>query len=88
MVSAWLRFGYGLFATVSLMLGGLVYNRVFVDALLPEVPESGTFVGPVYLLESLVPLIFGGLLLFTWLWVIAGAVQDERSIEERRYRTR
>ncbi|CAI49744.1 uncharacterized protein NP_7030A (plasmid) [Natronomonas pharaonis DSM 2160] len=85
-MSAWLRFGYGLMATVGLAVGGLIYQQVFVAELLPIAPTEGPFATPVIWLDRLVPVILVGLLLFVWAWVIAGSVQEERTLDRRRVR--
>lgn len=85
-MSTWQRFGVGITWTVGLMIGGLVYNEVFISETLPLVETDGQFGTPVVWLEALVPLIFLGLLAAVWAWVIAGAVQDERRVDARRVR--
>lgn len=80
------RIGVAMFFTIALMIGGLVYNRVFVSHLVPLVDPNGTFSQPVFLLERLVPVILAVLLLATWAWVVAGAVQDEQRVSRRRLR--
>jgi type II secretory pathway pseudopilin PulG len=37
-------------------------------------------------LENLVPIVIVAILLATWAWVIAGAVQDEKTVDRRRVR--
>jgi hypothetical protein len=37
-------------------------------------------------LDNLVPIVLVILLLAVWVWVIAGAVQDERTVDRRRVR--
>jgi len=44
------------------------------------------FSQPVVILEAIVPIILLVLLAAVWLWVIAGAVQDERTVQTRRVR--
>lgn len=85
-MSTWQRFGIALFSTVALMLGGLIYNEVFVQHLLPLVDTDGTFSTPVVWIDNLVPVILVALLLAVWIWVIAGAFQRERSVRRRRVR--
>jgi hypothetical protein len=85
-MSTWQRIGVAMFWTLALMVGGLVYNRVFVAELLPLVDPDGTFSAPVLVLDRLVPVILVMLLLAVWVWVIAGAVQDERTVDRRRVR--
>ena len=80
------RIGVAFVWTIGLAIGGLVYNRVFADALLPLVDPDGTFSTPVTWLDNLVPVILVILLLAVWVWVIAGAVQDERTVDRRRVR--
>ena len=85
-MSTFQRFGVGLFFTMGLMVGGLLYNRVFVDALLPVVPMDSQFATPVIWLEQLVPVILATLLVATWIWVIAGVAQTERAVDRQRVR--
>jgi hypothetical protein len=75
-----------MFSTISLMIGGLIYNEVFVAALLPVVPTSGPFSTPITWLENLVPLILVMLLLVVWAWVVIGAVEDEKTVRRSRVR--
>lgn len=86
-MSTWQRFGVALFSTLSLMMGGLIYNEVFVAELLPLVDTSGPFGTPVLWLDRVAPLVLVILLLAVWSWVIAGAIQEERTVDARR-RTR
>lgn len=85
-MATWQRFGVALTWTIGLMIAGLLYNEVFVEGLLPVVPTEGTFGTPVGWMEVLVPLIIAGLLLTVWGWVIAGAVQEERTVQQQRVR--
>jgi hypothetical protein len=85
-MSTWRRIGVALFTTVGLMIAGLLYNEVFVQELLPLVDSDGMFSTPVMWLENLVPIVIVAILLATWAWVIAGAVQDEKTVDRRRVR--
>jgi len=85
-MSTWQRFGVAIFWTIGSMIGGLLYNEVFLAELLPLVDTDGQFGAPVVWLEALVPLILLALLAAVWAWVIAGAVQDERRVDARRVR--
>jgi len=85
-MSTWQRFGIALFSTLALAVGGLLYNEVFVEALLPLAPTSGPFATPVVWLDNLVPVVLVTLLLAVWAWVIAGAFQQERAVDRRRRR--
>ena len=85
-MSTWQRFGVAFFSTIALMIGGVLYQQVFVAELLPLVDPNGTFSQPVLWLDNLAPLILVILLLAVWAWVIAGAVQDERTVDRRRVR--
>lgn len=80
------RIGVALFFTLALMIAALIYNRVFIQQLLPLIEEGGTFSQPAFILESLVPILLAVLLGAVWLWVIAGAVQDETTVDRRRVR--
>jgi hypothetical protein len=50
------------------------------------IDPNGTFSTPAVWLEQLVPVLFVILGMGVWLWVIAGAVQDERGVDRRRVR--
>lgn len=85
-MATWQRIGVAIFFTIALAVGGLLYNEVFVQTLLPVVDMDGQFSQPVGMLDTLVPIVLAVLLAAVWLWVIAGAVQDERTIDTRRVR--
>ena len=85
-MATWQRIGVAMFFTIALAVGGLLYNEVFVQTLLPVVDMSGQFSQPVGMLEVIVPIVLLVLLATVWLWVIAGSVQDERTIRTRRVR--
>ena len=80
------RIGVAIAWTVALALAGILYQRVFVDSLLPIVDTDGIFSTPVVWLDRLIPVVIVVLLLAVWVWVIAGAVQDERTVDRRRVR--
>jgi len=85
-MSTFQRFGIGLFSTFALFVGGVIYRQVFADGILPLVDTGGQFSTPVVWLDNLIPFILLALLLAVWAWVIAGAVQDERTVNRRRVR--
>lgn len=85
-MATWLRIGVALAYTIALMVGALLYQQVFVETLLPVVDMDGKFTQPIELLEVIVPLVLLVLLGAVWLWVIGGAVQDERRVSRRRIR--
>jgi hypothetical protein len=85
-MSTFKRIGVAMFFTLALAIAAMIYNRVFVQQLLPLVEQGGTFSQPAFILESLVPILLAVLLAASWLWVIAGAVQDERTVDTRRVR--
>jgi hypothetical protein len=85
-MSTWQRIGLAMFWTLGLMIGGIMYQRVFVDTLMPIVDMNGKFTTPVVWLERVVPVVLVILALAVWIWVIAGAVQDERTVDRRRVR--
>ena len=80
------RIGVAIAWTVALALAGILYQRVFVDSLLPIVDTDGIFSTPVVWLDRLIPVVIVVLLLAVWVWVIAGAVTDERTVDRRRVR--
>jgi len=82
-MSTWQRIGVGLKFTLALALAAILYQRVFVATLLPQVATDGPFSTPVVWLERVVPVAIVIILLATWVWVIAGAVQDERTVDRR-----
>lgn len=83
-MSFYARAGVALQWTIGLMVAGVLYAEVFSAELLPIVNTDGTFSTPVVWLDRLVPLIIVFLLLAVWGWVIAGSVQEERSVDRRR----
>lgn len=85
-MATWQRFGVALFSTIALMIGALIYNEVFVDGILPLIDTGGPFGTPIVWLDRLIPFILVALLLAVWAWVIAGAVQEERTVTQRRVR--
>lgn len=87
-MSTWNRLRFALVATMALAGLGIVYVQVFSQRLLPLVDKDGMFSTPVIWLDNLVPIILATLLLAVWVWMIAGAVQDERTVDRRRVRRR
>ena len=85
-MATWQRIAFALFSTVGLLLAGLIYNEVFLTEIYPLIDNSGTFSAPVVWLNRLVPIVIVTLALAVWVWVIAGAVQDERTVDRRRVR--
>jgi len=85
-MSTFKRFGVALFYTLGLAIGAVFYQRIFVANLLPLVEESGTFSQPVFIMNRIVPIVLAVILLATWIWVVAGAVQDETTVDRRRIR--
>jgi len=80
------RIGVAIAWTVALAVAGILYQRVFVDSLLPIVDTDGIFSTPVVWLDRLIPVVIVVLLLAVWVWVIAGAVKDEKTVDRRRVR--
>ena len=85
-MSTWSRIRVAFIWTIALAVGGIVYTNVFSAELLPIIDKDGLFSTPVIWLDNLVPIIIATLLLAVWIWVIAGAVQDERTVDRRRVR--
>ena len=85
-MSTFRRFGVASFYTLALAVGGIFYSQVFVDGLLPYVQEGGTFSQPVFIMNRVVPIALLVILAAVWIWVVAGAVQDEQTVERRRVR--
>ena len=85
-MSTWSRIRVAFIWTISLSVAGIIYANVFSAELLPIVNPDGLFSTPVIWLDNLVPIIIATLLLAVWVWVIAGAVRDERTVDRRRVR--
>jgi hypothetical protein len=85
-MSTFKRFGVALFYTLGLAVGAIFYQRVFVSELLPLIEDGGTFSQPVFIMNRIVPIVLLVILLAVWIWVVAGAVQDETTVERRRIR--
>jgi hypothetical protein len=85
-MSTFARFGVALFYTLALAVGAIFYQRVFVNELLPLVEQGGTFSQPVFIMNRIVPIVLLVILLAVWIWVVAGAVQDETTVDRRRIR--
>ena len=80
------RFAYGFYATIAVAIGGLFYNRIFVENLLQFAPTEGPFAAPVEYLQIIVPIVLLTILLAVWVWVLIGGVQEERRVEQQRIR--
>mgnify|MGYP000606691204 CR=1 FL=1 len=85
-MSTWSRIRVAFIWTISLSVAGIIYANVFSAELLPIIDKDGLFSTPVIWLDNLVPIIIATLLLAVWVWVIAGAVRDERTVDRRRVR--
>jgi hypothetical protein len=85
-MSTWNRLRFAFVSTVGLGILGIIYTQVFSATLLPTIDKNGIFSTPVIWLDNIVPIIIAVLLLTVWVWVIAGAVQDERNVDRRRVR--
>jgi hypothetical protein len=87
-MSTWTRLRVAFYWTIALAMVGIVYAEVFSAELLPLIDPDGIFSTPVLWLDNLAPLIIVFLELAVLIWVIAGAVQDERTVDRRRVRGR
>ena len=85
-MSTWQRMGVALFYTLALAVAGMLYSEVFNSTLVPLVDPDGIFSQPVFIMVRIVPIVLLVILAAAWLWVIAGAVQDEKSVKRRRVR--
>lgn len=85
-MATWQRLGVAMVWTIGLLFLGMIYNEVFSQALLPMVPTDGPFSTPIVWLDRLAPVVIVILLLAVWVWVVFGAVQDERTVDRRRVR--
>ena len=87
-MSTWQRLRVAFLFTMGNVMLGIIYAEVFSAELLPLVDPDGIFSTPVLWLDNLAPLIIVFLELAVLIWVIAGAVQDERTVDRRRVRGR
>jgi len=85
-MATWQRLGIAVTWTVALAIAGILYNEVFLQSLYPLIDQSGTFSTPIVWLNRIAPIVILVLLVAVWVWVVAGAVQDERSVDARRVR--
>jgi hypothetical protein len=80
------RIGFAFGSTIALGFVSIIYERAFKQSLVPLISTDGIFSEPVFILERIVPVLIAMLLLGVWIWVIWGAVQDERTVDRRRVR--
>jgi len=85
-MSTWQRLRFAFISTIASAVGAILYTQVFSQVIFPMVDKDGLFSTPVIWLDRLVPLILAAFVLLVWIWVIAGAVQDERTVDRRRVR--
>jgi len=85
-MSTWQRLRFAFKSTVAIALGGIIYTQVWSGVMFPMIDKDGIFSTPAIWLDRLAPLVLVFLLLVVWIWVIAGAVQDERTVDRRRVR--
>lgn len=79
------RFMLAIAWTVGLAVLGIIYEQVFGELFdLATGEHAGQFTSRVEQLDLIVPLLVVILLLAVWLWAIAGAVQQERTVQRRR----
>lgn len=83
-MSTFIRLAVTFQATVAVAIGAFFYNTVFIENLLQYAPESGPFAAPVGHLQVVVPIVLVTILAAVWSWLIYGAVQEERRVEQRR----
>lgn len=85
-MATWQRIGVAVMWTISLMVGGLVYQRVFVEQFLPLIDRSSRWATAAIWADRIAPFVLVMLALAIWAWVVAGAVQEERTVNRRRVR--
>jgi hypothetical protein len=85
-MSTFQRIGVAVAWTLGMLLAGLLYNEVFVAEIYPLIDTSAEFATPAVWLMRIFPIVVLVLLAAPWLWVIAGAVQDEKTVNRRRVR--
>jgi len=78
---------FGVTVFVSMLILGLVYVRAFLP-IYDLLPDSGPFVAVADTVTVVVPVLIGGMLLFTALYVVAGPVQQERTANQEVRRRR
>ena len=83
-MSTWQRIRVAVAWTVAVMAGGIVYQRVFADNLFPLIDTSSRWARAAVVANTIGPVVLVMLLLAVWTWVVAGAIQDERTVDRRR----
>jgi hypothetical protein len=83
-MSAIRRLIAGFTVEVSLMLLALIYVRVGLPIM--SIVPPGPFTQPVDLMRTIVPIVIGGSMLFTALWIIFGSIQTEEQQRRREVR--
>jgi len=83
-MSTWQRIRVAVAWTVAVMAGGIVYQRVFADNLFPLIDTSSRWARAAVVANTIGPVVLVMLLLAVWVWVVAGAIQDERTVDRRR----
>lgn len=81
------RLRYALYATVLDLAVAIVYFRAGVGELFPiATTHQGPFSPVIGQMEAVFPLVLMLGILFPWAYVIYGAVQRERAVDQRRVR--
>lgn len=83
-MSQWLRFGYGMFGTLAIAVGAIMWWRIGKPLLVPLATEehAGPFSYIVDWMDPLIPMLLAVLLLVLWAWVFVGSVQKERKLHQ------
>jgi len=84
MVSHIRRFGVAMVWTIGLAIGGILYQQIWVEEIFPLIDQNGLFSSPAVWLDRIVPLVLVIMLLAVWIWVISGAIEDEKTVRRRR----
>lgn len=85
-MSTWNRLRVAFKYYIGMAVAGIIYTQVFSQELLPLVPMDSQFATPVVWLDRIAPIVIGVITLAVTVWVVAGAVQDERTVDRRRVR--
>lgn len=80
------RFAFAMKVTLVMGLAAIIHFRVGVEQIYPLARNdfAGPFTGIIDILEFTVPLAIAIIIIATWVWVLIGPVQEERTVRRVR----
>jgi len=77
---------FGTKQAVGMGVLSLIYVRGFLPV--ADFVGEGSFAAPVELVKTIIPVVIGGYFLFLALFIVAGPIQRERSVQQEVRRRR